>query len=114
MDLMQLSKRKVLHIVNRDTKFSAVAFISTQSTAAVWQTFMDRWVTIYVGFLSKITVDQGPHFQSADFNGLLALAGIEKRDAGVESHNALGGCQRYHEYLRFVNNNVRTDTSTID
>lgn len=41
------------------------------------------------------------------------MAGIEKRDAGVESHNGLGGFERYHAYLRNVYNKVRTDSPTL-
>lgn len=90
MGLMKLSKRIVIHIMNRDTKFFAAAFISIETPAAVWKTFVEHRVTIYIGFPGIITVDQGPQFRSGEFTGFLAMDGIKKRDAGVESDNALG------------------------
>lgn len=113
MNSMKLYKQTVLHIVDRDTKFSAAAFISTENKAAVWQTFMESWAIICIGFPDIITVAQGPKFQSAEFTSFLATAGIEEHDADVKIYNVSGECERYNAYLHNVYSKVKTDSPTL-
>lgn len=109
MDLMKIDNRTVLHIVDRDTKFAASTFLRGESTAHVWEAFLMVWVASYVGYPDKVLLDQGSQFQSNEFASLLLAAGIDRKDAGVESHNSLGETERYHAYLRHIFEKARAE-----
>lgn len=107
MDLMKIEKRTVLHMVDRDTKFNAAVFLDKETSRDVWEAFLSHWVATYVGFPTEVILDQGPQFQSREFASLLMSAGINRKDAGVESHNSLGETERYHAFLRSVYDRAR-------
>lgn len=110
---MKVDNKTVLHIVDRDTKFSAATFLIGESTADVWSAFIMKWVTAYIGYPEVVILDQGPQFQSLEFASLLSAAGIKRKDAGIESHNALGEVERYHAYLRNMFEKVRLEHPTL-
>lgn len=47
-------------------------------------------------------LDQGPQFQSIDFQSLQEAVGIKKISADVESQSSLGAAERYYVYLRIL------------
>lgn len=83
MDIMFLDSKSVLHVVDRDTKFGAASFLLGQSASQVWQTFLNIWVSVYVGFPESVAIDQGPQFQIHEFSSLLQSAGIITKPSGV-------------------------------
>ena len=46
LDLMYLENKPVLHVVNKDTKFSAAAFLGKETAGATWNKFMVIWVCV--------------------------------------------------------------------
>lgn len=62
----------------------------------------------YIGYLDVVILDQGLQIKSTEFSGLLSTAGVQKKRAEVESHNALGEAGRYHAYLRNVFEKVQS------
>lgn len=104
LDLMFLKSKPVLHIVDMDTKFSAASFLERETTEELWKTFLVQWVLPYIGYPKKVKDDQGQHFTSKAWLGHLHNVGIEHFPSGVESHNALGVRERYHDYLRKIFN----------
>lgn len=68
---------------------------------------MRIWVSVCIGFLDVIATDQGAQFQSLRWRTLLVMAGIKHKSSGVQSHNALGVCERYHSFLSHIHRNVR-------
>lgn len=113
MDLMKINKKTVLHVVDKDTKFSAATFTKGESSENIWEAFLCSWVAPYIGYPDIVILDQGPQFQSTEFSGLLTAAGIQKKSAGVESHNALGEVERYHAYLRNVFERVQSEHTGV-
>ena len=107
LDLMYLENTPVLHVVDKDTKFSAAAFLEKETADATWNTFMSIWVCVYIGFPDSMATDQGPQFKSQRWNTLLLLAGIKHFQSGVQSHNALGVGERYHSFLRDIYRKVQ-------
>lgn len=100
MDLMSLDGQSVFHIVDKETLFSAACFLSNGETAKdVWDAYIVYCVNPYSDYWNEIHEDQGPQFQSSEWKNLLHAAGIKPTDSGVESHNALGARETYHEYL---------------
>ena len=114
MDLMTIEGQTVLHIVDRDTLFSAACFLSDgESTRDVWEAYLRYWVNPYAGYSDEIHGDQGPQFQSSEWKNLLQAAGIKQTDSGIESHNALGPGETYHEYLRQIFRKVRAEFPSL-
>ena len=113
LDLMYL-ETPVLHVVDKDTKFSAAAFLRKETADATWNTFMNIWVCVYIGFFDAMATDQGPQFKSQLWKTLLLLAGIQHFQSGVQSHNALGVGERYHAFLRDIYSKVRLQHPGIE
>ena len=113
MDIMFLEGNPVLHIVEKDTKFSAAAFLKGETTDETWGTFMRIWVSVSIGFPETIATDQGTRFQSQRCKSLLLVAGIKHQSSGVQSHNALSVGERYHSFLRQIYRKVRQAKPTV-
>lgn len=114
LDIMSLESSSVLHVVDRDTRFSAACFLPGESANQVWRCFLNIWVSTYIGFPDCVQVDQGPQFKSHEFRSMLSSAGILVQPSGVESHNALGNGERYHAYLRQVFKKIRDEVTSLD
>lgn len=113
MDLMYLDGRSVLHAVDKDTLFSAAAFTRGEKLDELWQLYLHVWVHPYVGHPQVLHVDQAPQFKSPAWRALAASAGTELVLSGMESHNALGGGERYHAFLRTIYRKVRADNPGV-
>ena len=113
MDIMFLDGKSVLHVVDRDTKFSAAALLRSETIEETWETFMRIWVSVYIGFPDTIATDQGTQFQSQRWRTLLLMAGIKQKSSGVQSHNALGVGETYHSFLRQIYRKVHHATPGI-
>ena len=113
MDIMFLEGKSVLHVVDRDTKFSAAVFLRSETTEETWETFMRIRISVYIGFPDTIDTDQGTQFQSQRWRTLLLMAGIKHKSSGVQSHNALGVGERYHSFLRQIYRKIRLAKPSI-
>lgn len=108
LDLMFLEGKAVLHVVDTDTLLSGAVFMSEgQSSDAVWDLWLDIWVSRYVGCSEEVHVDYGSQLRSDRWRALLSGTGVKLRESGVESHNALGAGERYHAVLRQIFRRVR-------
>ena len=114
MDIMSLSGKTVLHMIDRDTKFSVAEFMRNESAEETWKLYMRAWVTTFVGYSDEIHGDQGPQFRSKEFKSYAKKADVKLILSGVESHNSLGVGERYHSYLRKVYTKVRDEFPNID
>lgn len=123
MDLMWLhvtsegdtnpSKKSVLHVVDRGTHFSAARFLSGESAETVWNTFIECWVSIYVGFPNVLSHDQGKLFTSEFFSSSCAQFGVIQKQSPTESHNSLGPGERYHAPLRKIYTKIRIEYPSL-
>lgn len=115
MDLMFINNQSILHIVDTATRFSAATFLDTngaeygQTIEGIWQAFIDTWCTTYTGYPNILRVDHADAFKSPRWKELTDKAGIELKISGVESHNSLGLCERYHGPLRRLFRKVHHD-----
>lgn len=114
VDLMYLDGRSVMHIVDKDTLFSAAAFTNGERLEVLWRLHSAAWAQAYAGHPQLMHVDQAPQFTSPIWQGLCNSARIELVKSGVESHNALGAGERYHAYLRTIYRKVRLGHPGID
>ncbi|CDF36780.1 unnamed protein product [Chondrus crispus] len=113
MDIMFLEGKAVLHMVDKDTKFSAAAFLPKQTVDELWSTYLSHWILPYIGHALEIHADQGPQFRSRRFASYTSMEGVQLRLSGVESHNSLGVGERYHHYLRRIFRKIRDEFPDI-
>eukprot|EP00171_Calliarthron_tuberculosum_P021318 IDg21318t1 len=91
MDIMFLDSKVVLHIVCKDTLFSAAMFLMDRSTTKeAWRAYIRHWVNVYVGYSKVIHTNQGTQLVSESWKSLLNSVGIKHQVSGVQSHNFLG------------------------
>ena len=114
MDLMNLSSNAVLHIVWKDTLFSAEIFVGSESTLDIWNDCAKIWANLYVGHPKTTHVDFGPLFRSEVWKEYLRMSNIELRTSGVESHSTFWIGARYHEYLRQIYRGVKTEHRNLN
>ncbi len=93
-DLMSVESKTVLHIVCKGTAFSAAKFARGESSRDVSNDYVRIWVNPYKSHPQVIHADYGPQFRSNEWKTLLNMCGIKLETSGVESHNALGICER--------------------
>ena len=114
MDLIWLKSKPVLHVVDTHTHFSAAMFIPSKRLIDIWHTFLCILSTTYIGHPDRIRVDQEIAFTSREFNELARKNGIEIQLSGIQSHNAIGPGERYHQPLRRIFNCIVEDAPNID
>lgn len=107
IDLMYLDGRSLMHIVDKDTLYSAASFCHGEATDDLWRQFLTTWAHPYVGHPQVMHTDQAPQFKSPAWKALVETAGSTLVLSGIESHNALGAGERYHSFLRLVYRKVR-------
>ena len=67
---MFIEGKAILHIVNKDTRFSAAAFLDSegekigQSVDCIWTAFVMTLCTMYSGYPNRMRTDQGSVFTS--------------------------------------------------
>lgn len=88
--LVKIRHKTVLHTVNRDTKFSAVRFLSNESTTAIWDLFSTTLAKDHVGCPDNLAFDQSQQFTSIECESLLSKCNIVPMRSRVESHNVQG------------------------
>ena len=113
LDLMFIDGNPILHVVCKDTRFSAAVFLESESAQSVWRAYLSCWTTRYVGYSTEIHADRGPCFNSDEWSSYLQATGIKRKDSGIESHNSLGSGETYHDFLRKVYNRVRSEHRAI-
>lgn len=57
MNIMKTARKSALHVVDRDTKFSAVIFLQQEPDENVQESFLCCLVEIYGGFPGAVTLD---------------------------------------------------------
>jgi hypothetical protein len=114
MDLMYLESKPVLHVIDRGTTFSSAKFLYSSDRITVWNTFVQCWTSMYVGFPDSILTDQGSVFQSEDWRNACLGAGIHLRSTGIESHNSLGVGERFHQPLRRLFQKISSEYNRLD
>ena len=64
LDLMWIHSNPVLHVIDKDTHYSAARFLEGERTEQVWQTFLLCWVSTYVGYADILKAEAGSVFTS--------------------------------------------------
>ena len=50
----------MLHMIDRNKKFSVAQFIRNESPEETWNVYMRAWVATFVWYLDEIHGDKGP------------------------------------------------------
>ena len=81
---------------------SAAYFLNGDSVDAVWNVFMKRWVSPYLGYSDEVLCEKEPQVLSRRWEDILEMAGISKKTSGVESYKSPGAGKKYHYFLRII------------
>jgi hypothetical protein len=92
MDLICISKRPLVHMVDHDTGFNAAKFLDGETTQQVWDAFLSSWALMYHGLPHILLADQGSVFTSKMRDLLCKSEGIQLRLTPIEIHNSNGAC----------------------
>ena len=100
IDVMYLSGKPVLQVVDFSTSFQAAHFLKDMSARNAWDTLRLCWIDVYLGPPDQIVHDAGKNFSSAEFRQQAKAMAIEVKEVPVEAHNSVGKVERYHAPLR--------------
>lgn len=113
-DAFFMRKKPALHAIDRGAHFSAAKFMPSSSTEEIWNTFIECWASIYVGFPSALSCDQKSAFTSALFQKACKHLGITAKPAPTEAHHALPARERYHGPLRRIYRKIKIECPSLD
>ncbi|KAK1918683.1 hypothetical protein P3342_001732 [Pyrenophora teres f. teres] len=100
VDVMYLSGKPVLHVVDSSTAFQGAKFLSAISAKETWQALRMLWIDTYQGPPDIITHDAGTNFASAEFRAEAKIMGVTCKQVPTEAHWSVGKTERYHAPLR--------------
>lgn len=100
VDVMYLSGKPVLHVVDSATSFQAGRFLPSMSTKDTWEALRMLWIDTYQGPPDILTHDAGTNFASTEFRTEATIMGITCKQIPVEAHWSIGKLERYHAPLR--------------
>ncbi|KAF7577809.1 hypothetical protein PtrM4_020490 [Pyrenophora tritici-repentis] len=100
VDVMYLSNKPVLHVVDSSTAFQGARFLSAISAKETWQALRILWIDTYQGPPDIITHDAGTNFASTEFRAEAKIMGVTCKQVPTEAHWSIGKTERYHAPLR--------------
>lgn len=93
-----IDSRKMLYVLEKDTRFSADRFSEDETISKIWKTLIKCWVTTYTCLPNRIFIYQSSSL--GQFFVLVAyLLGGNVKQTRIESHHNLGIFEQYHEPL---------------
>jgi hypothetical protein len=107
LDLQYVDGISLLHVVDLTTVFGAAQWLQSATVEAVWETFLECWATVYVGYPNTMRTDAGSIFVSPKWKRFADSTKIKLMQSGVEAHNSSGIGEKYHDPLRRVYQNVK-------
>jgi hypothetical protein len=113
IDIMYISGKPILHVVDEATRFQARRWLQNISAKHTWDTLKQCWIDTYLGPLDLITSDAGKNFVSKEFKTYADTMGIRTKAVPVEAHNSIGMVERYHGPLRRVYQIIHTEVPDL-
>lgn len=100
IDIMYFNSKPILHVADRGTRFSAARYLRKADAQTVWNTFVQSWSSLYIGYPESILTDQGSVFMSKEWNRMCLVSDIKVQSTGIEGHNSLNAGESLHASLR--------------
>lgn len=104
MDIMNVNKTPVLHIVDTTTNFQNAICIISKPTGNPWKAFITCWASFYTCFMNIIGLDRESSFPFVKYLNNDKDLSITLQFSGIESHNAIGQGGRQHYPLCLILN----------
>lgn len=114
VDILHISGRPVLHLVDQSTRFQAGRWLKEISTKHVWDQLRSCWIDTYLDPPDFITADAGRQFIAREFKQYATNIGITVKNVPVEAHHSIGQVERYHEPFRRIYTIIITEIPSID
>jgi hypothetical protein len=100
VDIMYLTGKPVLHVIDEATAFQAARFLLTISAKETWEQLRYCWIDVYQGPPDVVITDAGKNFASEEFRQSARALDVKVKEVPVEAHNSIGKVERYHAPLR--------------
>jgi hypothetical protein len=114
IDVLYLSNRPVLQVVDEATAFQAARFLRDMSARNAWDTLRLCWIDVYLGPPDQIVHDAGTNFASTEFRQHARSMAVDVKEVPVEAHNSVGKVERYHAPLRRAFEIISAELGTAD
>ncbi|KAI1002730.1 hypothetical protein K3495_g5472 [Podosphaera aphanis] len=113
VDVMYLSNRPVLHVVDVATAFQAGKFLPSLSAKETWEVLRFLWIDTYQGPSDIVTHDAGTNFASHEFRNEAKMMGITCKQIPIEAHWSIGKLDRYHAPLRRAYEVINSELNSV-
>ncbi len=114
MDIVKVGGQSALHVVDTGTYFGAAKFLSSESVESIWNALRQCWVLVYAGQPDVYFADQGSVFTADEWEKLAEENGVVLKFSGVQHHNGISSCERYHSPLKRIYRKVEIECPEMD
>jgi hypothetical protein len=90
LDLQYIDGVPLLHVVDLRTGLGAAQWLQGATIEAVWETFLECWATVYIGYPNIMRTNAGSIFVSPKWKRFNDLSKIKLVQSVVDAHNFLG------------------------
>ena len=114
IDVMYLSGRPVLHVVDEATHYSAASFLKRMTAEETWKCLLSCWIRTYLRPPDHLRVDQGSNLMGKQFLDSAEAEGVSLLQAPIESPCSMSHVERYHAPLRVAFEKIRDSLPKSD
>lgn len=100
MDIIWIELVPLIYIVNTHKGFQNATVLRNKTTADIWSSFVEFWVSFYCGYPTTIRLNHESGFTSKMFLDLATGHGLNLHFLGMQPHNSIGYRETYHKPLR--------------
>ena len=102
INVMYLSGKPVLQVVDFLTSFQAARFLKDMSARNAWDTLRLCWIDVYLGPPDRIVHDAGKNFSFTEFQQQVKAIAIEVKEIPIKAYNSVRKVEWYYALLRRV------------
>ena len=109
VDLKDVEKEKVFHIVDNATRYSGGALVTNKSKEEIVDKFFMNWIKIF-GCPKKLLSDNGREFNNELFKEMASLLGVELLSTAAESPWSNGITERHNALIGTMMTKILEET----
>ena len=109
VDLKDVEKEKVFHIVDNATRYSGGALVTNKSKEEIVDKFFMNWIKIF-GCPKKLLSDNGREFNNELFKEMASLLGVELLSTAAESPWSNGITERHNALIGAMMTKILEET----
>ncbi len=108
-----IDQKPILHVIDRETRYSAAKYMKFMSAEHSWDSIIEFRITFFTVFPPIIAAGRQSFIRSKWFETTCYQLGIYAKIAATENHNSVGLFERYHSLIRRIFNALRLEHPEI-